>query len=140
MLFYKEVNVLRKLWKASLSGCSRLIDKTSPLVQFRISDDYFSAVNKLKTLLLVLWDSNPHRSPPGGVTLVFSIYCFNDTNPSPDSFLLMSGQRTRQICNIQFLKSRFGKKMESGYNFTLVSVLLFLFHQTIVYENFNLIV
>ena len=39
----------------------------------------------------------------------------------------------------QILKSQFGNQVESGYKIQLASVLLFLFHQTFVYENFNFI-
>ena len=92
------------------------------LFQHRIREDYFAVVNKLQKPYCSFYEIPILIGLHLGVSLWFLALCFNDTNPSPDSFLLMSGQRTRQIC-ISVFKNRFGK----GCN--LVTIL----HQPLFY-------
>ena len=95
------------------------------LFQFRFSDDYFSAVNKVKNLTAHPMRFQSSQGSTWGCHSGFQHFCFKDTNPSPDSFLLMSGQRTRQLCNLYFSFL----KVDSVKRWNLVTIL----HQPLFY-------
>ena len=138
MRFYETGSLLRKTIKASTSECSSLRAKNVFLFQHRNSETVLQQWINQKTLLLVLQNSNLHRTPPEGCHSGFEHFCLKDTNPPPSLFFLMSGMRTRQILSwiilsiiTKILKSQPGKRVESGYIYTSLC-------STFVYENFNL--